>query len=85
MIISIEDSLTELYNSLKGMGYEVYKFSDNVVSEVVVYSGTKNHFSTLNNSAALNNNSAVFLIDGDNKEVSEVAGMIKNKTYSSLF
>jgi hypothetical protein len=85
MIISVEDSLAELYSSLKEIGYQVYKFSDNIISDVVVYSGIKNHLSTLSNSALLNNGSAVFLIDGDNKEGSEVAGMIKNRTYSSLF
>jgi len=85
MIISVEDRFDELYNNLKGLGYDVYRFSENVPSEVIVYSGGSTHIGALDNSLFTACENGAFLINGDNLSYYEVDGMIKNKAYSSLF
>lgn len=85
MIISIEDSLTHIYDSLRNNGYKVYKFSENKPSDVVIYSGAKNHLSSIRSSASADSDGMVLLIDGDNKSGDEIVDMINRKSYSSIF
>lgn len=85
MIISIEDSLTHIYDSLKNNGYKVYRFSDSKPSDVVIYSGAKNHLSSISSSASADSDGMVLLIDGDNKSSDEIVDMINRKSYSSIF
>lgn len=85
MIISIEDSLTHIYDNLRNSGYKVYKFSENKPADVVIYSGSKNYLSSIRSSSAMDNDSMVFLIDGDNKSSNEIIDIINRKAYSSIF
>lgn len=85
MIISVEDSLTRIYDSLRNSGYKVYRFSEGEPSDVVIYSGMKNHISSIRSSASADNGGYVFLIDGDNKSSDEIVDMINRRSYSSIF
>jgi hypothetical protein len=85
MIISVSDNLVYLYDNLKNRGYRAYRLSDGIVSDVIIYSGRNEHFSSINSSSAANNVSGVFLVDGDNKSTDEVISIIGAKTYSALF
>lgn len=85
MIISVEDKYDWLYDELRSMGHEVYRFSENVPSDVIVYSGMSTHITSLNNLQVTNNGIGAFLINGDGKSGPEINSMITNKSYSSLF
>lgn len=85
MIISVEDKFENLYKELKSMGYEVYMFSENVQSDIVIYSGENTRISSLNGINSTSNESGVFIINGDNKSGKEIEHMVKSKVYSSLF
>jgi len=85
MVISVDEKLEDLYNELKSMGYEVYKFGDNRASDVVIYSGKNNSFASLVNGGVPSNSGGAFLINGDNLRGEDVEIMIKNKAYSAIF
>lgn len=85
MIVSVEDKYEALYNELRGMGYKVYRFSDNMPSDVVIYCGSSTHLTSLNASTITNASGGTFLINGDNKSAAEIDDMIRNKSYTSLF
>lgn len=85
MIISIDYYLQDLYNKLKSSGFEVHYFSENINSDVIIYSGANTHFSDLNASQSSAFGGGVFYINGDNKSVSELENMIEKRSYSSLF
>lgn len=85
MIISVDDMLTELYDELKKAGYQVYKFSENKNSDVVIYSGDSTHLASLNAPLFTAYGGGVFLINGDGKTVSEIEGMIRHRAYSPIF
>lgn len=85
MIISLEDKLEKLYHDLKNMGYEVHWLSENVASDVIIYSGNETHIESLNVPKSSVSSGGVFLINGDNLNVSEILKIIKNRTYTSLF
>ncbi len=85
MIISVDDSLVELYEGLKDSGYEVYKLSDNKDSDVVIYSSYGTDHALLNIPLFTEYEGGVFLINGDGRAQSEIEGMIRQRTYSPLF
>lgn len=85
MIISIDDSLSSLYEELKSMGYEIYKLSENIVSDTVIYSEGINNSAPLYSSFPCGSGKGVFLVNGDNKNCAEILGVINRRAYSSLF
>lgn len=85
MIISVDDMLVELYEGLKSAGYEVYKFSEDKDSDVVIYSGNAADHAFLNASLFTAYGGGVFLINGDGKSQSEIEGMLSHRTYNPLF
>jgi hypothetical protein len=85
LVISIDDRLVEIYNELKNIGYEVHKSSENVCSDVVIYSGAYTHLNSINPLDCPNRDAGVFLINGDGKAVNEIDNMVKYRIYSSLF
>lgn len=85
MVISVEDRLDKLYNELKKIGYDIYKFSDGVISDVIIYSGQYNSFSSINAAGIASSNTETFLINGDNLKAKDVQNIIETRLYSSLF
>lgn len=85
MIISVDDNLRGLYDELKSNGNDVHLFSENVNSDVVVYSGRNTHLASLNASLHTAYGGGALLINGDNKSVQEIESMIRNRSYSSIF
>jgi hypothetical protein len=84
-VISVEDRLDKLYNELKRLNYNVYKFSDGVVSDVVIYSGEYNSFNSISSAGIADSDTETFLINGDNLKGSDVQNIIETKLYSPLF
>lgn len=85
MIISVDDNLRSLYDELKSNGNDVHLFSENVNSDVVVYSGQHTHLTSLNAPLLTAYGGGVLLINGDNKSVQEIENMIRNRSYGSIF
>jgi hypothetical protein len=84
MKVSIEDNLTALKGYLTGMGHEVYKFSDNVVSDAYIYSERN---TGLINMANMINGTGMgsLLIDADGKSPEEIQSILSHRVYSPLF
>ena len=85
MIISIEDKFDNLYNTFVNAGYDVHKFSEKIISDVVIYSGTITSITAINSSTLVDKEGGIFLVNGDNKSSLEIDEIIKSRSYSSIF
>jgi hypothetical protein len=85
LVISIDDNFQALGDELKNNGYMVCRLSDNLPSDIIVYSGKATGLTSLSVTTFNDSDKGVFLINGDNKGVMEIINMINNKTYSSIF
>jgi hypothetical protein len=85
VIISIEDKFDSLYNELREKGYEVYRFSEGKVSDVIIYSGKTTHINSLTMAERYGDSEGAFLINGDNLGGAQVQDIIMSRSYSSIF
>lgn len=84
MKVSVEDSMTALKKNLKDLGYEVYNFSENISSDVYIYSERSTGLHNLSNSINPDSNGSL-LIDADGKSIGEIQYILKHRVYSPLF
>lgn len=85
MVISVDDRFTSLINELDRMGYEVHRFSENIKSDIVIYSGESGTLFSLYSLVPVSDARGVFFINGDNKSGMEICSIISNRSYSSIF
>lgn len=84
MIITVDDNLTDLFDGLKRMNYDVHRASEKVISDVYVYSAEGNmHLDNVPVNSILEN--GVFIVNGDNKNIEDIVSIVQNRSYSSLF
>lgn len=83
MIISVDDRLVELQGHLMKKGYNVYRNSDRIVSDVYIYSNGDEGLAQVTNSV-IGNESGSFLIDADGKSFGEIEYIINRRVYSPL-
>lgn len=84
MVISIDDSLIDLKKYLKKIGYDVHNKSENVVSDVYIYSEKNTGLANLYDTIEANEGGS-FLIDADGKTFDEIINCINHRLYTSLF
>ncbi|SEF98413.1 Uncharacterised protein family (UPF0180) [Caloramator fervidus] len=84
MIISVEDSLENIYQELKNLGYEVYKISQNIPSDIYIYSETNTPLIKLNSIIQAKDQGS-FILNCDNMNLQDIIFSIHHKTYSPLF
>lgn len=84
MLISVQNNLVSLKNYLKSKGYDVIDASENIPSDVFIYSQEENDFFYIEN-AITPNYEGTLIINADNLSLSEIEKMIKYKIYTPLF
>lgn len=84
MLISIQDDLVALKSYLKSRGYDVADASDNLPSDVFIYSHGNIALPELENSITPNYEGTL-IINAENLSLSEIENMIKHRTYTPLF
>jgi hypothetical protein len=84
MLISVQDDLKDIKKYLESFGYEVHNLSENVASDVCIYSESSMGFSNLYNST-IPKDSGSFIINADGKDINELLYSINHRTYSPLF
>lgn len=84
MLISIQDDLVALKSYLKSRGYDVADASDNLPSDVFIYSHENMALPHLENSITPNYEGTL-IINAENLSLSEIENMIKHRTYTPLF
>lgn len=84
MKISIEDELVELRKGLTSLGYEMYKFSDNISADAYIYSEKITGLHNLNNSINPSSSGSL-LVNADEKSLSDIQYILSHRLYSPLF
>lgn len=84
MVISVEAKFTKLKEQLRGLGFIVYDINERIPSDAYIYSEGETGFKNISNIAVPDGEGAI-LINGDNKELSEIIYTLKHKLYSPLF
>lgn len=82
MIVSVDDGLNDLYDGLKESGYQTYKISQGIASDIVIYSrGLNSAF--VNMSVPIS--SGTLMVNGDNMDMPQITSIIETRAYSSIF
>lgn len=84
MVISIDDSLVDLYNQLKKLGYDVHKISENITSDAYIYSEKTTPLYKLNSMIEAKEGGSL-MINCDNMDLKDIIYSIHHKTYTPLF
>lgn len=84
MLISIQDNLYDIFEYLKGRGYDVCKLSENIISDVYIYSNSTEGLLEITNKV-MGSLEGSFLIDAQNKSFKEIEAIINRRAYSPLF
>lgn len=74
----------DLINFLSKKGYNVKKFSENVISNIYIYSNVNYGLSSINNILRAEDSGSL-IIDADGKNNYEIEKIIRYRTYSPLF
>lgn len=83
MIISVQDNLYDIQEYLKSRGYNVCQSSENIVSDVYIYSnGTEGLLEITNK--VMGSFEGSFIIDAQNKSFEEIEAIINRRAYSPL-
>jgi hypothetical protein len=84
MLISVQDDLKDIKKYLEAMGYDVHNLSENLASDIYIYSESSMGFMNLYNNTATKDEGS-YIINGDNKSINELLYSINHRTYTPLF
>lgn len=84
VIISIQDDLMYLADKLEHEGYEIHSFSENIVSDVYIYSQSINGMNDIYNSITPSEEGS-FILNADGMSINEIITSIRSRTYTPLF